>query len=233
VSKDYYAILGVDEHATQEEIRSAYRRRAKECHPDCADTGSEPFRAVHEAYKVLSDPTRRRAYDREHAGNLFSLPVRRRAQVEQMRPRRPPVEPLVTHQPVSGRQPSFFDDFFASPFDSVFDELWGGLGAWGGVPSSPRELAVEVHLSPAQASEAGTFRVQVAARVVCPTCYGEGWVGPYRCRQCDATGATVVERPLTVSYPAGIANGDVGRMSLGGVGLPGSDLVVHFRVRIR
>jgi len=91
----------------------------------------------------------------------------------------------------------------------------------------------KVYLSPAQASEGGTFRVQVAARVVCPTCYGEGWVGPYRCRQCDATGTTVVECPLTVSYPAGIASGDVGRVSLGGVGLPGSDLVVHFRARPR
>jgi DnaJ-class molecular chaperone len=94
-------------------------------------------------------------------------------------------------------------------------------------------MELELHLSPAQASAGGTFRVQVTAPTVCPTCYGEGWVGPYRCRRCDGTGAALADRPLTVSYPAGIRDGDTGRMSLGGVGLPGSDLVVHFSVRPR
>jgi len=233
VSKDYYEILGVDEDATREEIRSAYRRRAKECHPDCAEVGSEPFRTVHEAYQVLSDPTRRRSYDREQGGGAFSVPVRRATRAEAGRPRRPPVEPLTPDRRTYSAQPSFFNDFFASPLDSVLDELWGGFGAGSRIPAPPRELEMEVHLTPTQASEGGTFRAQVAARAVCPTCYGEGWEGPYRCRQCDGTGATVVERPLAVAYPPGIADGDIGRMPLGGIGLPGSELVAHFRVRAR
>jgi molecular chaperone DnaJ len=233
MSKDYYEVLGVGEDATGQEIRSAYRRRAKECHPDCADVGSEPFRAVQEAYEVLSDPTRRRAYDREHEESTLSTSPGPISWSEPVRPRRSPVEPLVPSQPMYQQRRSFPDEFSSSPLDSILGGLWGGFGTWGGVPTVPRELEVELRLSPAQASQGGTFHVQVPARVVCPSCYGEGWVGPYRCQQCGGAGAALVRRPVTVSYPAGIASGDVGRMSLGSVGLPDSDLVVRFRVQPR
>lgn len=233
MSEDYYEILGVDEDATREEIRSAYRRRAKECHPDRAEVGSEPFRRVHQAYEVLSDPARRRVYDREQEGSERSVPVRRGPPVEPMRSPRSPVEPLTPRPSTYGPQPSFFDEFLTSPFGGVLDELWGGFGNGTTFSSAPRELEMETHLSSAQARAGGTFRVQIAAPAICPACYGEGWVGPYRCRRCEGTGAAVVQRPLTISYPAGIKDGDVGRMSLGGIGLPGSDLVVHFHVRPR
>lgn len=228
--EDYYEILGVDEDATREEIRSAYRRLAKECHPDCAEVGSEPFRRVHQAYEVLSDPARRRVYDREQAGSRFTVPVRRATRATPVRSNPSPVEPLGA-RPYSnyGRRPSLLDRFFSDPFDSVLDGLWGGFGT--SIPAAPPKVEMEMHLSSAQASAGGTFRVQIIAPAICPTCYGGGWTGPYRCRRCDGTGAAMVERPLTVSYPAGIRDGDTGRMSLGGVGLPASDLVVHFRVR--
>jgi molecular chaperone DnaJ len=231
VPKDYYEVLGVDEDATHQEIRSAYRRRAKECHPDCADVGSAPFRALREAYEVLSDPSRRSAYDRQQAESRLPTSAGRAVQPEPMRARRPPVEPLVPSQPTYRQPRSFLDESFFSPLDSILDEWWGGFGTRSGPSAATRELAVEVRLSPAQASRGGTFRVQVPARVVCPTCYGEGWAGPYRCRHCEGTGAVATQRSLTVSYPAGISSGDVGRMSLGSIGLSGSDLVVHFRVQ--
>jgi len=59
-----YQILGVSRDASSEEIRSAYRRQAKLHHPDVAgSTGSDRFRELQDAYKVLNDPERRRAYD--------------------------------------------------------------------------------------------------------------------------------------------------------------------------
>ncbi|WP_319560614.1 DnaJ domain-containing protein [Marispirochaeta sp.] len=64
---NYYRSLGLDSHASEKEIRSAYRRKVKDCHPDVSaypgETGS--FRAAREAYEVLSDPARRKAYDAE------------------------------------------------------------------------------------------------------------------------------------------------------------------------
>jgi DnaJ-class molecular chaperone len=232
VSEDYYEILGVDEDATGDEIRSAYRRRAKECHPDCVEGGSEPFRRVHQAYEVLSDPARRRVYDRgQDDGPTVS--VRRGAHASSTRSGRSPVEPLVPRRATYARRSGFLDDFFASPFDRVLNDLWGGFGSGFSPPPVPRELEMDLHLSPLQASSGGTFRVEVSRPGLCPTCYGEGWTGPYRCPRCEGTGVSAVGRPLSVSYPPGIADGDTGRMSLDSVGLPESDLVVHFHVHPR
>ncbi len=88
--KDYYATLGVSADASQEEIKSAYRRQAKKCHPDSSGKKScEPFLAVREAYEVLGDPQRRRDYDaqRERARRGERL-TGRRGRPEPLRPER-------------------------------------------------------------------------------------------------------------------------------------------------
>jgi hypothetical protein len=62
--KDHYAALAVDRAETLQGIHAAYRRLAKQCHPDHAGKqGTEQFQAIQEAYEVLSDPVKRRAYD--------------------------------------------------------------------------------------------------------------------------------------------------------------------------
>ena len=63
--KDYYIILGLPAGATPDDIKIAYRRRALELHPDTSGAESEPFLTLQEAYSVLSDPDRRREYDRQ------------------------------------------------------------------------------------------------------------------------------------------------------------------------
>jgi curved DNA-binding protein CbpA len=77
--KDYYAILGVNSLATETEIRSAYRRMAKECHPDRSFSTGRPvlsntqFDEINEAYHVLSDKRRRDEYDRIRNDKTGSL----------------------------------------------------------------------------------------------------------------------------------------------------------------
>jgi len=63
--KDYYKILGVDRTATQKDIQKAFRRLARQCHPDVSkDKGAtEKFKEINEAYEVLKDPEKRRLYD--------------------------------------------------------------------------------------------------------------------------------------------------------------------------
>jgi curved DNA-binding protein CbpA len=75
--KDYYAILGIASDATTESIRTAYRRKALQFHPDRnpAPEASERFREVQEAYDVLADAQHRFAYDENRRRNLLDKPL--------------------------------------------------------------------------------------------------------------------------------------------------------------
>ena len=75
--QDHYAVLGLASDASGEEIKRAYRRKALQYHPDrnAAAEATDRFRAVQEAYEVLSDDTRREAYDNNRKRNLLDSPI--------------------------------------------------------------------------------------------------------------------------------------------------------------
>jgi curved DNA-binding protein CbpA len=75
--KDYYAILGLASDASGEAVRTAYRRKALQLHPDrnAAPDAIDKFRDVQEAYETLADATRRHAYDENRRRNLLDKPL--------------------------------------------------------------------------------------------------------------------------------------------------------------
>jgi molecular chaperone DnaJ len=77
MAKSYFAILGISSGATADEIRSAYRRLAKEFHPDRYEGGSERFRDIQEAYAVLGNSRRRREYKQNIRKVSPKTPLRR------------------------------------------------------------------------------------------------------------------------------------------------------------
>ena len=221
--RDYYELLGVERTATEAEIKKAFRALARELHPDVSEApdAQERFRAVAEAYEVLSKAETRQLYDRYgHAG------LRK-----------------------GGYAPSNVDfsnltDIFSAFFgDDLFARNRGGRSRGGdlGVPVSIElaeaftgvtrtvevEVAVACELCDGEGAEPGTELVdcptcgghgqlqQVSRSVfgefvrtqTCPACAGQGRVPESPCSACEGAGRTVGLKELEVEIPAGIHHG--------------------------
>lgn len=246
---EYYKVLGVPADATQDEIRSAFRKLARETHPDAnpGDAAAEErFRAIAEAYEVLSDPQKRARYDRgETFGgqDLFSQ---------------------------FGGIEDILQQFFGGGF--------GGFGGARSGPQRGQDMALRIDLELAEAAFGLEREVEFSALtrcevchgsgsepghdpVTCPTCAGRGRVQAARqtmlgtmmtvtdcpdcsgtgkrvdnpCVECKGEGRTRGTRTLTVEIPAGVDTGTRLRLSAkGGAGqrgAPSGDVFVDISVR--
>ena len=250
-TKNPYDALGVDKKASDEEIKKAYRKLAREYHPDKNpgdSSAEERFKEIQEAYSVLSDPKKRKAYDQ--GGGIFG-----------------------------GAGPGGFDPgAFRGGFGDILSDLFtgggpGGRGGSGPRPERGRDLETEVHISFEQAMEGAQVPVSVALSAPCPTCHGTGakpgttpkvcsrchgrgveaesqglFSISQPCRKCGGTGTEITDPCATcngagqtrqvkryrVNIPAGVRDG--GRVRLAGKGEPGrrggsaGDLYVVTRV---
>lgn len=250
---DYYETLGVSRDATTEEIKRAYRRLARQYHPDVNPgdkQAEEKFKAINEAYEVLSDPEKRRAYDLfGHAGlrsgaaepdfgfgtnlgDLFDLlfgtgdpHATRTSQAQRGSDLRIDVE--VTLEEVATGVPK--------TIQYARYELCtqcGGSGAEQGEGAATCTTCRGAgRIRHTRHTLLGTFSTVVP----CPHCNGEGRVITRPCRQCQGEGRVrrVVER--TVRVPLGVESGTalqlLGEGDCGRRGGEAGDLYVVFQVR--
>ena len=238
--RDYYEVLGVDKNASQDDIKKAYRKKAKECHPDLHPNDKEAevrFRELNEANEVLSDPDKRARYDQFG----FNDPM----------------------NGGGGFDTSGFGGFGdMGGFSSIFDQLFGGAGMGSSrranAPQQGNDLRYDLRITFEEAvfgceksfdfyrSElcddchgsgakpgtspttcptckgAGQVRVQggfMTTIRTCQTCGGTGRVIKDRCPKCGGTGRVKRKRTATVKVPAGIDNGQT--IVMNGQGEPG------------
>jgi molecular chaperone DnaJ len=233
MAKDYYLVLGISCDATGDQIKSAYRRKAKRWHPDHSGEGSEAFLAIQEAYDVLGDPGRRRAYDDELAREKRRVERRsREVGPEPLRRRRCPVEPLVPTQRSSRSRGAFSDPCFSSVITELFGRPWSDLDARMR-PEAGRGtegIHLEVSLTREQALHGGRIRLWLPVQIRCPACRGRGGDGFFACPHCFGSGTVVDEYPVDVAFPGGLVDGSEGRASLGRPGMDDLSLRLHFRV---
>jgi molecular chaperone DnaJ len=231
MARNYYIILGIKPDATEEQIKSAYRRKAKELHPDYYGEDREPFQSVQEAYSVLSDPARRKAHDND-------LNRERRIRVTQQRMpayrRHPKVEPLIPEErPVEVEDLSLSRSFlsYRPSFEELFDRLGSNFSGLARPKAEmPENLTVEILLSAEQARQGGSVRIMIPAQLPCPTCRGRGWVGPFECLRCNGTGVIRDEYPIDISYPPGISTSYITQIPLDQFGIHNFYLTAYFRV---
>jgi len=225
MAKSYFAILGISSDASVDEIRSAYRRLAKEFHPDHFAGDSETFREIQEAYSVLGNVQRRRDYERKISKVGPKTPLRRMPYSEP--------EPLIPEKrPIDAGDISPVRSFqsFTPSFDEIFDWLWKNFSSLA-QPKSNRvqNLTLEVTLTPEQARRGGSARIMVPAQAVCPTCRGYGGVGFYECSRCAGEGAISGEVPVLIAFPPGLVTDHAVMIPLDRFGIRNMHLTVLFR----
>jgi molecular chaperone DnaJ len=259
--RDYYDVLGVPKGAAADEIKKAYRQKAKELHPDrnADDPQAEAkFKEVSEAYEALKDPDKKAAYDRYgHAafdGGMGGRPGGARG----------------------GPQGGDFSSAFSDVFEDLFGDFMGG-GRGGGPRSrasrgSDLRYNLRVGLDEAFAGVQKTIRVNTLSTCeactgtgseggaepvgcptcsglgkvraqqgfftverTCPTCGGMGQIVKNPCKVCRGAGRMEKERTLSVNIPAGVETGTRIRLSgegeAGMRGGPAGDLYIFIELK--
>jgi molecular chaperone DnaJ len=191
LEKDFYAVLQVQRTASADEIKKAYRKLARELHPD-RNPGNrdaeERFKAVSEAYDVLSDEQRRREYDEMRS--LFGAGAfRRNARAGESTPF--DLNDFLGPQGQAGDQ-----RFGGAGFTDLFGTIFGGGGAsrpGRRGPQRGRDVEAEVTLDFADAVHGATLPITLRAPGVCDVCHGSGarpGTNPRACPVCHGSGLT-------------------------------------------
>jgi molecular chaperone DnaJ len=193
LEKDFYAVLGVGRSASSDEIKKAYRKLARESHPDHNPgdvRAEERFKAASEAYDVLSDDRKRREYD--EIRSLFgSGAFRRNARAGAAQPGGYPfdVGDLFGGAAGGGGDRRFGGAGFSDLFSSIFSG--GAAGQPGRGPGRGRDVETEVVLDFADAVRGVTLPLTLRAPGVCDTCNGNGakpGTQPRACPRCHGAG---------------------------------------------
>lgn len=225
MAKNYYTILGISSNATMDEIRSAYRRLAKDFHPDHYYGDSGVFREIQEAYSILGNPHRRSQYENTLKKRFVRVPPKWAPY--------PEPEPLIPEKngvDIGEISPIRSFQQYTPSFDEIFDWLWSNFSSLDPPKSSRvQNLTMEVLLTAEQALRGGNARVMVPARAACPTCQGVGTVGIYTCSRCAGEGAITGEMPVIISFPSGLTEDHAVMIPLDRFGIRNLHLTVLFR----
>jgi len=203
LEKDFYAVLGVPKSASSDEIKRSYRKLARELHPDHNPGNSESedrFKAVSEAYDVLSDAGRRKEYDEMRS--LFGAGAFRRGARTGGGPGQGGFDPSDLSDlfggfgggggPTTGTGRD--GRFGGAGFSDLFGSIFSGGGRAQQQPRGPargRDVEAEVTLDFGDAVRGVTLPLTLRAPGVCDTCHGNGakpGTQPRTCPQCQGSG---------------------------------------------
>jgi DnaJ-class molecular chaperone len=210
-SRDYYQILGLSREASADDIKKAYRRLARQYHPDL-NAGAKKnemerkFKELNEAHEVLSDPDKRKKYDQY--GSQWE-------QAEAFQQAR--------RQTGGGFSGGSGTRYSTGDFSDIFENLFGGGGRAGnprGFAAHGEDVETDVALSLREVLSGVTKRVSLMEPVSCGACRGSGSLRGRPCQACHGSGTGMEPSTIEVRIPAGVLDGT--RVRVAGKGQPGS-----------
>lgn len=229
--KDYYASLGVPRTASDADLKKAFRKLAREYHPDVAKDkkrAEEKFKEVNEAYEVLGDPAKRKRYDELGANWKSGADFRQSGQ-------RP-----------GGPGPADYEfNFGGTGFSDFFEQVFGGRrgggagrpGGFGGAADFAErgaDIEGDIMVTLEEAMRGSLRAVNVRHAVACETCGGSGRRGQRVCVACGGVGHTNKSETYQVKVPAGVMEGQrlrlAGRGEAGANGGKAGDLFLRVRL---
>jgi curved DNA-binding protein len=239
--KDYYAILGVPRTASDADVKKAFRKLAREYHPDVAKDkkrAEEKFKEVNEAYEVLGDPAKRKRYDELGAnwksGADFQPP--------------PGWEGFTGQRRRAGGGMGKADyefQFGGTGFSDFFEQLFGarrsggfGRGSTGftedEMAQRGRDIEGDIMVTLDEAMRGSVRSVNVRRAVECEGCAGRGRRGQRVCPTCGGEGRVTKSETYQVKIPAGVSEGQrlriAGRGEAGARGGEAGDLLLRVRL---
>ena len=188
---NYYKVLGVTQKTSKADLKKKYRELAKKYHPDTnsgSKSAEDKFKIISEAYDVLSNAKKRKAYDRERS-------YQKRA------PRRPKGQPNWNPPPGGfGKGPNDNQQGYEEPFAQEPEPIDPDM------PTSGFDLQFMVDVPLPDAALGGTINYSYEKYVRCEECEGTGTQGSDECSECQ--GKQLVVRPVTldVKIPPGVAD---------------------------
>ena len=255
--RDYYEVLGVPRDATEEDIKKAYRKKAKESHPDLNPNdhkAEERFKEINEANEVLSDAQKRAQYDRYghdgpnmqgfgggggggfqgfdgfgDIGDIFSSIFGGSMGGRQARSNGPvPGNDLRYDMTITFEEAVFGAQ---KSFDFYRNENCETCKGSGAKPGATVKTCPTCN-GAGQVRTSSGFMMTVHT---CPTCHGEGKIVSEKCADCQGTGSVRRKRTATLRIPAGIDSGQSikleGNGEPGKRGGPNGDLYVRISVK--
>jgi molecular chaperone DnaJ len=222
--RDYYEVLGVSKSASEADVKKAYRRLARKLHPDVnpGDKGAQKkFQEVQEAYEVLRDAEKRRAYDRfGHAGPSMGFD--------------PASAPGAGAGAGAGGSPFESFHFESGDFADLFGNIFGGAGRFRTAPERGEDTAGSIEIPFREAVLGGTTSLALRREKPCPKCGGTGRLGRDTCPTCRGAGRVAEAETVRIKIPEGTEDGATIRVpGKGGAGSRGGsvgDLYVTVRV---